>query len=204
METIAYGLFGDRSAADAAVDLLGQHGYPKEVVSVAEHVGEIEDEDVQGIGTRSRSYALIGGVIAAVVGGVLGAILFGERMGAGPVVTGAVAALAAGILGALVASLAGAAIPRPEVEALGREVAAGKVLVTVDVQSKHAGEELQGKLAELGALQAGLLSGTGAPAMLRARVPGRFRTASPRPSTAQREKAMAKTIGKQDNPESLP
>lgn len=168
METIAYGLFLDESSADAAIERLGRHGYPKEVVSVAEHVGEIEDEDVQGVGTRSRSYALIGGLIAGVLGGVLGAILFGERLGLGPVVTGAVAALAAGVLGALVTSLAGAAIPRPEVEALGREVAAGKVLVTVDVQSKHAGEELRAKLAEFGALRAGLLSGTGVTATLRA------------------------------------
>lgn len=165
METIAYGLFWDESSADAAIEQLEGRGHSKELVSVAKHIGEIEDEDVQGVGTRSRSYALIGGLIAAVLGGVLGAIFFGERLGLGPVLTGAVAALAAGVLGALVASLAGAAIPRPEVEALGREVAAGKVLVTVDVQSKHAGEELRDQLAELGALRAGLLSGTGVMAL---------------------------------------
>jgi hypothetical protein len=162
METIAYGLFVDRTTADAAIEGLGQQGYPEEVVSVAEHVAEVEDEELQGVGTRSRSYALIGGLVAAVLGGVVGAIFFGERSGASPVATGVIAAVAAGLLGALVASLAGAAIPRPEVEALSREVAAGKVLVTVDVQSKHAGEELRAKLAELGALRVGLLSGTGA------------------------------------------
>jgi hypothetical protein len=167
METIAYGLFRDRATAEAAVEGLAQ-GESAEVLRTAIYVGEIDDAEVKGAGTRSRSYALLGGLVAAAIGGVLGAIFISELLGIRPIATGVMAALVAGALGALLGSLAGVAIPRPEIDALSREVAAGKILVTVDVQSQRVGEELRAQLVKLGALRAGLLSGSGFEATLQA------------------------------------
>lgn len=168
METIAYGLFRDRASADAAIEALGRHGFPKDVLGVQEHTGQIEDQEVRGVGTRSRSYAVIGAMVAAVVGGVLGAMFFGDAARGGPLVSGLIAAIGAAVLGGLLAMLAGAAIPRPEIEALNREVAAGKVLVTVAVESKETSREVRSKLSDLGAVRSGQLSGAGLKSTLRA------------------------------------
>ncbi|NJK33268.1 MAG: hypothetical protein HC927_13200, partial [Deltaproteobacteria bacterium] len=88
MGTIAYGLFADEAAADEAIENLAQHDYPEEVAA-HKHVGELEDQDLQGVGTRSRSYGLIGGLIAAVIGGIVGVTLLAESLGIRPIITGA-------------------------------------------------------------------------------------------------------------------
>jgi hypothetical protein len=157
MDKLAFGLFKDQAAADAAIVELERRGLPKDVVGVDEYVGEMPDEDLRSPGTRSRSYAVIGGVVAAAFAGVIAGLLFGDMLGAGRLATGLFVALGAGVLGALVAGIAGAAIPRRELAKLRPEIAAGRVLVTVDTRTQHTGEDMLAVLRELGAARTGLL-----------------------------------------------
>lgn len=159
METLAFGLFPNRAAADAAVTRLEELD-PKGVVAIHEHVEELTEQDIQGPGTRSWLYAVLGATFAAVLGGVLAAVLFGTRFWIGPLATGVVAGVAAGALGAL-AGIAGSALPRRELEQLEREVAGGKTLVTISANSKKVSEGLQKQLERCGALRTGVLYGPG-------------------------------------------
>jgi hypothetical protein len=158
MHTLAFGLFRDRAAADAAVARLErqEHG----AVTIHEHSDELSNQDIQGPGTRSWLYAVLGGLFAAVLGGVLAAIFFGHRVWIGPLATGIVAGIAAGAFGTL-AGIAGAALPRRELERLEHEVAEGKALVTIDAESKRSSEGLQKELERCGATRTGVLYGPG-------------------------------------------
>jgi hypothetical protein len=159
MEVLAYGLFEDRAAADRAIARLERRDLD-EVLTIHEHQGELTEPDIQGQGTRSRLYAVLGLVFAAVLGGVLAAVFLGDRFTGGPAVAGLVGAVLAGAFGVL-ASIAGAALPRRELEALEREIVNGKTLVTIDVESKPAAEALQPDLERCGALRTGILYGPG-------------------------------------------
>ncbi len=172
METLVFGLYQNRATADAAIELLERHGYPREGSTITEHVGDIADQDVRGVATRSRSYALLGGLMTATIGAVLGAII-GYFLDVSPLATAVVGAIAAGGLGALLSTLAGSAIPRPEAEWLMKEVERGRVLVVVEVQDKQAATIVRKKLAEAGAIRAGKLSGIGAKPTLQALRPKR-------------------------------
>lgn len=161
MESVAYGLFPDRETADAAIAELERHGLPEDVVKLSEYDGEIADEDIPGAASRSRPNAVISGVLAAVLGAILGVFVLGGRLGINPFSAGAILALGAGLLGALLGTITGSTIPRPELEALGGEVADGKVLVTIDSKSEVTNEALIAELEELGAIRTGLMSGLG-------------------------------------------
>lgn len=159
MQTLAYGLFRDRAAADAAVARLQQRDLD-DVWTIHEHIGELTEQDIQGPGTRSRIYAVLGGLFAGLLGGVLAAVFFGDRFWIGPIATGVVAGVAAGALGML-AGIAGAALPRPELEQLERDLDEGRTLVTIDVSSRTTSEQLQTELERYGALRTGVLYGPG-------------------------------------------
>ena len=97
---------------------------------------------------------------AAIVGVVLAAVFLGDRFMGGPAIAFVVGAVLAGAFGVL-ASIAGSALPRRELEALEREIVSGKTLVTIDVESKPAAEALQPDLERCGALRTGILYGPG-------------------------------------------
>jgi hypothetical protein len=159
MEVLAYGLFPDRAAADAAVARLEQRNLD-EVLRIYEHDGLVRDRELPGPGTQSRIFALLGPTFAALLGGTLAAVFFGDRFWGGPVAIGVIAGVLAGAFGVL-ASIAGAALPRRELEQLQRDIADGKTLVTIDVESKGASEKLQAALERCGALRTGVLYGPG-------------------------------------------
>jgi hypothetical protein len=159
MEVLAYGLFEDRAAADRAIARLERRDLD-EVLTIHEHEGELDEADIQGQGTRSRLYAVVGPAFAAILGGVLAAVFLGDRFMGGPLVAGVVGAVLAGAFGVL-ASIAGAALPRRELAVLERDIINGKTLVTIDVESKLAAEALQPDLERCGALRTGILYGPG-------------------------------------------
>jgi len=159
MEVLAYALFEDRAAADAAIARLERRDL-EEVLTIHEHQGELPEPEIQGQGTRSRLYALLGPLFAAVLGGVLAAVFLGDRFMGGPFVAGVVGAVLAGAFGVL-ASIAGAALPRRELEALEQDIQDGKTLVTIDVENKRVAESLQPDLERCGALRTGILYGPG-------------------------------------------
>jgi MFS family permease len=157
MRKLAYGLFADRAAADAALAELERRGRPRDILRVDEYVGDMPNQDLPGPATRTRTYALIGGAIAAVLGALLGSLMFEAPLGTHPLAFAVFIGLGAGLLGALVSGLAGAAIPRRRLEALKPELAAGKVLVTVVAQTGNRSQDLARELRELGAVRAGTL-----------------------------------------------
>lgn len=159
MEVLAYGLFPNRAAADAAIARLERRDLD-EVLTIHEHSGELDEEEIQGQGTRSRLYAVLGPIFAATLGGLLAAVFLGDRFMGGPLVAGVVGAVLAGAFGVL-ASIAGAALPRRELGQLERDIAEGKTLVTIEVENKHTGKELQVGLERCGALRTGVLYGPG-------------------------------------------
>jgi len=161
MESVAYGLFQNRTAADAALARLDRRGLPDDVVRVSEHVGEIADEDITGAASRTRPGAVIGGLFAAVLGGILGALVFGGRVGLSPLYAGAIGALGAGLFGALLGTITGTAVPRKEISDLDGAVADGKVLVTIDSESEQTTQDLIAQLERYGAIRTGLMSGMG-------------------------------------------
>jgi hypothetical protein len=159
MDTLAFGLFPDRVAADAAIERL-QERSAEHIVNVHEHVGELPDQDVQVAGSRAWLYALIGGLFAALIGGTVAAIWFGDGFGVGPLGTGLVAGTAAGVFGIL-AGIAGSAMPRRELERLRQDVQDGRALVTLEVEGRRASRRLQTRLQRYGALRTGVLYGPG-------------------------------------------
>lgn len=159
MGVLAYGLFDDRAAANAAIARLERQDL-EEVITIHEHTGDLADTDIQGEGTRSRLFAVLGPMFAALLCGVLVAVFFGERFIGGPVVAGVVGAVTAGAIGVL-ASIAGSALPRRELAMLERDLAEGKTLVTIDVESRVVGDQLQADLGRCGALRTGVLYGPG-------------------------------------------
>lgn len=161
MQRVVYGLFATRPVADVAIAELERRGLPDDVVRVDEFVGDMPDEELPGPATRSRSYALIGGGVAAVcgvvLGGLLGMLMFEGLFESGPLALAALFGLGAGLLGALVSGIAGAAIPRRKLEELKPHISAGSALVTVNVDGRRETETLATELRQLGAIRAGTL-----------------------------------------------
>src|SRR5690606_18384256 len=136
-----------------AIAELERRGLSDDVVRVDEFGDDMPDEELPGPATRSRSYALLGGGIAAVcgvvLGGLLGMLMFEGVFETGPLALAALFGLGAGLLGALVSGLAGAAIPRRKLEALREQISAGRALVTIDVEGKQRAELLGAELRGL-------------------------------------------------------
>lgn len=140
MESLVYALFDNHDQAARAVDDMIGHGVPQDVISVVMHEGALHHEEVQGPGTRSRRFAVTGGLSIGAVTAVLSGLLASGAglVGFGPL---AVAIFSGGygtLLGGLVAAIAGSSEARPELERLATEVEQGKVLVTVDLASRRS------------------------------------------------------------------
>lgn len=176
MDTLAYGLFRDNAAAAAAVARLERRDL-EGMLAIHEHIDELTEQDIQGSGTRSWLYAVLGGLFAAVLGGTLAAIFFGHRFWLGPLATGVVAGVAAGALGTL-AGIAGSALPRRELQRLEQELVDGRTLVTVEAENKATSERLQVELERCGAIRTGVLYGPGLGSTRRVRRRIRARSSS--------------------------
>jgi hypothetical protein len=126
-----YGVFGTRAEAEHAIgaveDELGHDG-----LNALVHEGHMRDEDVQMGATDALKGAILGavvvGVIAAIVGGVL--LVPGANLSIGWTEF-LFMAIGGTIMGVTAGAVAGASEPRKELTAMAQRLAEGKVLVTM-------------------------------------------------------------------------
>ena len=155
METIAYGLFPDRGAADRAVDVLLHTGVRNEGLSIVEHDRDTADQDIQGPGTKSRRDMWIGAALGGLLTAIVVGLVFGDRLEIGLVWTWLASFAAGAVFGGLGGALLGSAAPKSELERLRKRMQRGNVLVTVAAETKRAAQAAAEVLAKYGALHAG-------------------------------------------------
>lgn len=149
MDRLVYAIFEDHESAQRTVDELMAHGVPDDVIDLVMHEGTIAEGDLAGPATEARRYGLFGGIVTATAGAVLGGVV-----GGGP--GAALGLLMGGLLGGIVASVAGGSEPKPEISELVAEVRKGRVLLTIDLASKHVGLDCERFLEDHGALRVGM------------------------------------------------
>lgn len=132
MSQMIYGLFDNRSQAETALDAVesvtGNAG-----LNALVHEGHLRDEDVQMGATDALRGAVAGavlvGVIAAIIGGVL--LIPGANLSIG---WSEFFFMAVGgtIMGVTAGAVAGASEPKAELAAIAKRLHEGKVLVTME------------------------------------------------------------------------
>lgn len=148
-QDVVVGVFDDRGHARAAVQDLRDAGFTEAQIGVAARdetrATAAEPEPVGGRGTKAPEAAGAGAAAGAGVGALwaLG-ITAGVLPALGPVIAGgalaSVLASAAGgaVAGGLVGSLVGLGIPEEEAKRYGEEFEAGRTIVTVRDELRHA------------------------------------------------------------------
>lgn len=132
MSQMIYGVFDTRSQAEMAIQAIETEAGP-EGINALVHEQHLRDEDVQMGGTDALRGAILGAVVVGVVAALLGGVLLipGADLSVGwsEFVFMAVAGT---IMGVTAGAVAGASEPRKELLALAQRLAEGKVLVTMD------------------------------------------------------------------------
>lgn len=150
MDRLVYAVFADHASAQGAIDALLQRGVPDDVIDVVLHEEQIKESDLPARALQSRRFGLYGGLAAAAVGAAVGGLVTGGVFGAG------LGLLMGGMLGFLFAAISGRIEPKPEIDELAARVEHGRVLVTVDVSSQHAGLDLETFFSDRGAREVGM------------------------------------------------
>lgn len=152
---VVVGVFDDRVHARAAVQELRDAGFTEAQIGIAARdearaAGETHAAGVErGAGTAGESKAPEGAGAGAAAGAGVGAlwalgISAGVLPAIGPVIAGGVlaslVASAAGgaVAGGIVGALVGLGIPEEDAQAYGREFEAGRTIVTVRDDLRHA------------------------------------------------------------------
>lgn len=159
MENLVYGVFDSRERAIAAVEDLMRHGMPPDVMSVTMHEEDLYAEDVASPGTETRRFAITGGLVTGVVSGAFsGTVMTSLGMGPSVSITAAVfLGLGGMVLGAVGAGIVGSTEAKPELVLLRYELQHGHPLVTVDVEGKRHGLDVEEFLLTHGARHVGMI-----------------------------------------------
>ena len=151
MSALVMGLFEHHTDATNAVDRALAAGYRGDITDVALYEDELPNEEIDQPGTSSIRLAVRGAAIAGLVGALLGGILLGPVFS---LVSGAVGAALGGAAGVLYGTVAGLIsgrdTPKPAVRRARHELDEGKVLVTIEVDSRAAARECEELLRRSG------------------------------------------------------
>jgi hypothetical protein len=156
------GIFKNRLAAQAAIDVLMQQGYGQNDISLLMTDSTRTKEFGIESGNKSKEGAGVGGVVGGSVGAVIAAIAaIGTTLaipGLGIVVAGPLAAAlagagAGGAAGSLVGALVGAGIPEHRAKVYDAGLRQGGILVGVEVRSDEEGDALEKLLESRGGMQ---------------------------------------------------
>lgn len=143
-QKIIYALFDSPKAVECALQGLDTVGVTLDDISIL-MTEDTHDEDFAGLElTKTAEGAATGSVVGGFVGSVLGGLVaIGSAMtgGIGLMVMGPAIALAAA--GGLVGGLIGHGIPEAEAKRLHDEIAAGKVMFAVHVNTDERVEDVQ-------------------------------------------------------------
>jgi hypothetical protein len=151
MSALVMGLFEHHENATAAVDDALAAGYRGDITDVALYEDELPNEEIDQPGSSSLRLAIRGAALAGVIGAVLGALILGPIFGLVGGALGAALGSAAGVLyGSVAGLLSGRDVPKPAVRHASEEVEEGKVLVTIEVDSRSAAHDAEALLRRHG------------------------------------------------------
>jgi hypothetical protein len=137
MTHLSYALFDDEWHARAALDAIEAGDRARHRCAATLHKDRL-DEGILGAGWTSASRGML---LGAAMGGAFGAISGGLMFGHIPAAGGG--ALVGAIYGAIAGALQGSGAPSRKLESLSKQVAGGKVLLTVhtaDLASRDAAD----------------------------------------------------------------
>jgi len=156
------GIFKNRLAAQAAIDVLLKEGYTQNDISMLMTDSTRTKEFGMETGNKSGEGAGVGGVVGGSIGAVIAAILaIGTTLaipGLGIVVAGPLAAAfagagAGGAAGSLVGALVGAGIPEHRAKVYDAGLRKGGILIGVEVRSNDEAKALEELLESRGGEQ---------------------------------------------------
>ncbi|MER3428806.1 MAG: hypothetical protein C4334_12065 [Pyrinomonas sp.] len=160
MAKLVTGLFKSRTAAEAAVNMLVEHGYTRDDISVLMSDSTKNKEFAIETGTHAAEGAGIGGAVGGTLGAILAAIAaVGTSLaipGLGIVVAGPLAAAlagagAGGAAGGLIGALIGAGIPEHRAKVYDAGLREGGILLGVEAQTDEEADKLEKLFEDLGA-----------------------------------------------------
>ncbi|MRG91133.1 DUF1269 domain-containing protein [Polyangium spumosum] len=133
----------DHDAASSLRAVLALPGLPRPC-SVLVHHDKVNRNDLPLGETSAREGITTGALVGSVAGGLLGGLVLGPLgyIAAGPLAATLFGMLGGGAAGALGGGLTGAGKPDPVIDDVEREVKAGKVLLTVEVENMAQAEEV--------------------------------------------------------------
>jgi hypothetical protein len=151
MSALVMGLFEHHTQASAAVDDALEAGWRGDITDVALYEDELPNEEIDQSGSKSVPLAIRGGLIAGLLGAVLGAAILGPIFGLVGAATGAALGSAAGVLyGTVGGLLSGRDTPKRSVQHVIDEVEGGRILVTIEVDSRSAAHDAEDLLRRHG------------------------------------------------------
>jgi hypothetical protein len=140
-DLVAYGIFADRSAFEAALEALRVAGFRNSDISAILPERDRTTKDLaHEINTKTPEGAVTGASAGAAAGGVLGWLVgigaltipgIGLLAAAGPIVAALAGAGAGGTTGGLIGGLIGAGIPEVEAKRYAGRVREGGYLISV-------------------------------------------------------------------------
>jgi hypothetical protein len=152
-DIVAYGIYPDRAAFDAALETLRTAGFRNSDISAVlperertnkDLAHEIHTKTPEGVAAGAGTGAAVGGVLGWLVGdGAIAIPGVGPLIAAGPIVAALAGAGAAGATGGLVGGLIGAGIPEVEAKRYAGRIRDGGYLISV-----HCDDRAWAKRAE--------------------------------------------------------
>jgi hypothetical protein len=138
MSGIIFGVFENRAAADAALEVVSREAGPQGINAFI-HEEHLRDEDVQMTGTEALKGALKGAALVGISGAIIGGLILLPAAGLDVGWTEWVFLAVAGtIFGVTAGAVAGASESREEIRAMAKRLEQGNVLVTMEASEMPA------------------------------------------------------------------
>jgi len=145
MRHVLFAIFENEQDAENCLRAIQALPGLSETCTVLLHRGEVDRLDVPLEETSAREGVTTGALVGSTFGGMMGALLFGPLGFAaiGPLAGALFGMLGGGAAGALGGGLTGAGQPDPVLQEVEREVKNGKVLLTVEPQTRGEVDEIE-------------------------------------------------------------
>ncbi len=144
--SVVYGIFGTREAAEAGVDQLIAADFRKEDISVLMQDNAGTKDFAHEKATKAPEGATTGAVTGGVVGGTLGLLAgigalaipgIGPFIAAGPIMGALAGVGSGGVVGGIIGALVGMGIPEYEAKRYEGRIKAGGILLSVHCDNRE-------------------------------------------------------------------
>ncbi|MDC0745975.1 hypothetical protein [Polyangium mundeleinium] len=145
MRHVLFALFDNEKDAETCMHVVRALPGLSEACTVLLHHDKVNRLDVPLAETGAREGVTTGALVGSAAGGLLSGLVLGPLgfIAAGPLTAALFGMLGGGAAGALGGGLAGAAEPDPVLQDVEREVKAGKVLLTVEVENTTQADDVE-------------------------------------------------------------